>query len=103
MTQSLGQPVFYRGPPVARRLSTPVTYSLAADLTHGAQAPEDESLHCLTWSLAYENLVDSPALPQSVYNYDDMHSVVHRCILLPWYLSLLLITLILYLSTARIV
>ena len=66
-TQSLGQPVFYRGPPVARRLSTPVTYPLAADLTHGAQAPEDESLHCLTWSLACE---DPPlVLVYTVYLY----------------------------------
>ena len=50
-----GQPVFYRGPPVARRPSAPVAYSLAPDLTHEAQAPEDESLHCLTWSLACED------------------------------------------------
>ena len=42
------------GSAVARRPSAPVIYSLAADLTHGAQALEDESLHCLTWSLAYK-------------------------------------------------
>ena len=41
--------------------------------------------------------------PQSVCNYDDMHSVVHRYILSTWYLSILLVILILYLSTARIV
>ena len=35
-TQSLGQPMFYQGPPVAHHLSAPVIYSLAADLTHSS-------------------------------------------------------------------
>ena len=66
---------------------------------------DDESLHCLTWNLSYENPVDALVLPQSVCNYDVMHSVVHRYIRLPWYwyLSILIIALILHLSTARIV
>ena len=94
--------MFYQGLPVAHRLSAPITYSLADDLTHVEQEPEDESLRCLTWSLAYKSPVDSWVPPQSVCNYDVMHSVVHRYILLPWYLLILIIALILYLSTARI-
>ena len=57
-------------------------------LPHSIHACQPQDFADIQYQYRYcatgANSVDSRAPPHSVCNYDDMHSVVHRYILLPW-------------------